>query len=99
MRFTTRLLTTCSLLILSSLSVAMQVDSGTGSVHRATEAPVGPEFVVQQGVGVTLDQAVVQVRRQYPGGKIVSAETRGGTHVIKVLTAEGTVKTVRISAR
>ena len=49
--------------------------------------------------GMSLEQAVAQVRRQYPGGKIVSAETRGDTHVIKVLTAEGTVRTVRIPAR
>ena len=49
--------------------------------------------------GMTLQQAVAQVRRQYPGGKIVSAETQGDTHVIKVLTAEGTVRTVRIPAR
>jgi hypothetical protein len=56
-----------------------------------------------QGRGMTLEQAVAQVRRQYPGGKIVSADTRvsGGreTHVIKVLTADGTVKTVRIPGR
>ena len=56
-----------------------------------------------QGSGMTLEQAVAQVRRQYPGGKIVSAETRvsGGreTHVIKVLTEEGTVKTVRVPGR
>jgi hypothetical protein len=77
----------------------MQVDSVAGSAHGGTEAPVVPELVVRQGGGVTLDQAVAQVRRQYPGGKIVSAETRGGTHVIKVLTAEGTVRTVRIPAR
>ena len=51
-----------------------------------------------QGNGVTLDQAVEQVRRQYPGGKIVSAETRGKSHVIKVLTADGTVRTIRIPA-
>jgi len=52
-----------------------------------------------QGSGMTLSQAVAQVRRQY-GGRIVSAETKvsGGreTHVIKVLTDDGKVKTVRI---
>lgn len=47
----------------------------------------------------SLNQAVERVRRQY-NGRIVSAETqvrRGRqTHVIKVLTSDGTVKTVRI---
>jgi len=99
MRLTTQLLTTCILLMFSSLSVAMQVDSVAGSASGGTEVPTGPDLATQQGGGLTLDQAVQQVRRQYPGGKIVSAETQGGTHVIKVLTAEGTVRTVRISAR
>ena len=96
MRYATRLLPTCILLISSSLSVAMQVDSAAAS---AIAVPTVPDLVAQQGGGLTLDQAVERVRRQYPGGKIVSAETRGGTHVIKVLTAEGTVRTVRIPAR
>lgn len=47
----------------------------------------------------SLDQAVEQVRRQY-NGRIVSAKTevRGGqeTHVIKVLTDDGKVRTVQV---
>lgn len=50
---------------------------------------------------VTLEQAVRRVRKQY-GGRILSAETRGSgarrQHVIKVLTDEGRVHTVRINA-
>ncbi|MFK8053685.1 MAG: PepSY domain-containing protein [Woeseiaceae bacterium] len=50
---------------------------------------------------VTLEQAVRRVRKQY-GGRILSAETRGSggrrQHVIKVLTDEGRVRTVRINA-
>jgi hypothetical protein len=52
--------------------------------------------------GMTLEQAVAQVRRQY-NGRIVSAETQvsGGReiHVIKVLTSDGKVKTVRVPGR
>ena len=98
MRLMTQLLTTCILLISSSLSVAMQVSVVVGTPGGGFEAPAGLVLAARQG-GLSLDQAVQQVRRQYPGGKIVSAETRDGTHVIKVLTAEGTVRTVRISAR
>ena len=58
-----------------------------------------PELTVQQQSCLTLNQAVEQVRRQY-NGRIVSADTEvsGGreTHVIKVLTSDGTVRTVRI---
>lgn len=52
--------------------------------------------------GPTLSQAVEQVRRQY-NGRIVSAETQmqgnREVHVIKVLTDDGKVKTVRVPGR
>jgi uncharacterized membrane protein YkoI len=57
---------------------------------------------VAQRDGPSLGEAVEQVRRQYQG-RIVSAETemRGNreVHVIKVLTDDGKVKTVRIPGR
>jgi hypothetical protein len=69
-----------------------------GAVASQSGAPAG----VRQGNGMTLEQAVAQVRRQY-NGQIVSAETRvrGGQeiHVIRVLTSDGTVKTVEIPGR
>lgn len=102
MRLTTQLLTTCMLLIFSSMSVAVQVDSVAGSASGGTEAPARSDLIAQQGGGLTLDQAVQQVRKQY-NGRIVSAETRvsGGqeTHIIKVLTSDGKVKTVRVPGR
>ena len=56
-----------------------------------------------QSNGVTLSQAVEQVRRKYKGGQIVSADTKvsGGreTHVIRVLTADGKVKTERVPGK
>jgi uncharacterized membrane protein YkoI len=50
---------------------------------------------------VSLSEAVAQVKREY-GGRILEAETREQNgrrvHVIKVLTSEGRVRTVRIPA-
>ncbi len=67
----------------------------------ANESPP-PALSAMQSNGVTLSQAVEQVRRQY-NGRIVSAETQvsGGreTHVIKVLTEDGKVKTVRVAGK
>jgi hypothetical protein len=57
---------------------------------------------VAQGSGMTLNQAVEQVRRQY-NGRIVSAETKISgnreVHHIKVLLDDGKVKTVQIQGR
>ncbi|MGH8194498.1 MAG: PepSY domain-containing protein [Woeseiaceae bacterium] len=59
-------------------------------------------FVVAQQDGPSLSEAVEMVRRQY-NGRIVSAETQVNgnreIHVIKVLTEDGKVKTVRIPGR
>lgn len=50
---------------------------------------------------VSLSEAVARVKREY-GGRILEAETREQNgrrvHVIKVLTREGRVRTVRIPA-
>ncbi len=50
---------------------------------------------------VSLSEAVARVKREY-GGRILEAETREQSgrrvHVIKVLTREGRVRTVRIPA-
>ncbi|HLT91977.1 MAG TPA: hypothetical protein VKZ85_13660 [Woeseiaceae bacterium] len=58
-------------------------------------------FVAQQD-GPSLSEAVERVRRQYRG-RIVSAETHVSgnreVHVIKVLTEDGKVKTVRVPGR
>ena len=94
--------TACVLLGLAVASQAMQADRstavGTGSAGEGTAA--GLEAF--QGGGKSLSEAVEQVRRQY-GGRIISAETQvsGGreVHVIKVLTDDGKVKTVRVQGR
>ncbi|NBC22206.1 MAG: hypothetical protein GVY21_01885 [Gammaproteobacteria bacterium] len=70
--------------------------AGAGSVM----APVtGAATAVRDEV--SLSEAVAQVKREY-GGRILEAETREQNgrrvHVIKVLTREGRVRTVRIPA-
>ncbi len=84
------------LLISLLLAAAAPAKAMSGSVVP----PDGPpQAFVTQSNGMTLSQAVEQVRRQY-GGRIVSAETRRegkqDVHHIKVLTADGKVKTVKV---
>lgn len=62
----------------------------------------GTYQVAQQGGGMTLSQAIEQVRRQ-TGGKILSAETRREgnreVHHIKVLINDKQVRTFKIPGR
>jgi hypothetical protein len=89
------------LIAVSGSAEAFESDRTTIAIGGVV-APDGLSKQVFQGSGMTLEQAVAQVRKQY-NGRIVSAETRvsGGqeTHVIKVLTSDGKVKTVRIPGR
>jgi len=59
-----------------------------------------PLLQVVQSDGVSLSEAIEQVRRR-TGGRVVSAETKvqGGreVHHIKVLTADGKVKTHKVN--
>ena len=103
MRSIIHMLLSCILLCVALPAAALQVDPDV-------PVPLPPEFDVvtisgletYQGGGVTLAQAVQQVRRQYKG-QIVSATTSVSgnreTHVIKVLTQDGKVKTVRVAGR
>ena len=92
-------LTACLMATFASAGHATQVTAGTE--FRQVRNTVVEQAAFQRS-GMTLSQAVEQVRRQY-GGRIVSAETKvsGGreTHVIKVLTDDGKVKTVRIPGK
>jgi hypothetical protein len=85
----------------------MLLAGGDGNAAQRTagvfEEATPPAFeALQQCNGITLSQAVEQVRRQY-NGRIVSAETQVSgsceTHVIKVLTQDGKVKTVRVAGK
>lgn len=93
------LLTT--LLISIALTASAQGIAAQRVEIIANESPP-PALSAMQGDGVTLSQAVEQVRRQY-NGRIVDAKTEvsGGreTHMIKVLTEDGKVKTVRVAGK
>ncbi len=73
-----------------------------GSAFAAVDRDDAQRITVAQSGGMTLNQAVEQVKRQY-GGRIVSAETRmegnREMHHIKVLTEDGKVKTVKVPGR
>jgi hypothetical protein len=66
------------------------------------ESPQRAPFMLADGGGKTLNQAVEQVRRQYKDGRIISAETKvsGGreVHHIRVMV-DGKVKTVKVNGR
>lgn len=66
---------------------------------QRAEPRFAERLLVAQRNCTSLSEAVEQVRRQY-GGRIVSAETRRRgnreTHVIRVMTEDGQVKTVNI---
>lgn len=89
------------------LLITIVLTAGGPAVATQIERNVAPEATppslsAMQGGGLTLSEAVERVRRQY-NGRIVSAETKCNgnreTHVIKVLTQDGKVKTVRVPGK
>ena len=92
----------CFTLCSANTADAFQVEQNVGPAIGDAQIPAPPALDSFQRGGMTLSQAVEQVRRQY-GGQIVSAETRVSgnreTHIIKVLTQDGKVKTVRVPGR
>ena len=92
-------LTTWLMLAVTLPAFAFQAPASPDVAAGAPDEPEAPDLQVNQAGCTTLGQAVEQVRRQH-NGRIVSAETRvsGGreTHIIKVLTSDGKVRTVRV---
>lgn len=84
------------------LLTALLLGASWGNAFASTGPGYGDNIVFAQGGGMTLNQAVEQVRRQY-GGRIVSAETRmegnREMHHIRVVTDDGKVKTVKVPGR
>ena len=84
-------------------SHAMLVNDGHITPAGATFVVEAPEDVATQGGGMTLSEAVAQVKRRGNVKQVISAETEvsGGreTHVIKVLTKDGQVRTHRIPGK
>ncbi len=83
-------------LLASGQGIAAQVAAGV------EQESTPPALEAMQSNGVSLSQAVEQVRRQY-NGRILSAVTQVNgdreVHEIKVLTQDGTVKTVRVQGK
>lgn len=102
MRMITTMLLCCIMLCTAQGAVALQVGQNGVPATDNAFGPQASDLDTFQGGGMTLSQAVEQVRRQY-NGQIVSAETRVSgnkeTHIIKVLTQDGKVKTVRVPGR
>jgi hypothetical protein len=102
MRTLLKTLLISSLLTLTGSVFAAQLSVGASPEYGAVVAGGNAENTAMQGGGVSLSQAVEQVRRQYKG-QIVSAttEVKGNreVHVIRVLTDDGKVKTVRVQGR
>lgn len=92
-----------SAVLLLAAGAAQAMPAATAGDGAGRVAGAGPAVPVGASVRncISLEQAVRRVRKQY-GGRIISAETRGSgdrrVHVIKVLTDDGTVRTVRIPA-
>jgi hypothetical protein len=100
-----RILSTILLAVMLSAAPTLLLAGRPGAEPRQAQLPAaGGErrIMLAQSGGPSLGEAVEQVRRQY-NGRIVSAETRMSgnreMHVIKVLTDDGKVKTVRIPGR
>lgn len=97
MRILLTILTTAILAAPGAPLLAWQSTSAIES-EALEHVPLANTAMRQAGCK-SLSEAVEQVRRDN-NGRIVSAETQvsGGreTHIIKVLTSDGTVKTVRV---
>ena len=104
-RFLPTLLIACALLFAQPIYAQnLKSVASVSSNALALEATQSErqEIRIVQSDGLTLSEAVEQVRRQY-NGRIVSAETRRSgnreVHHIKVLMDGGKVKTVKINGR
>ena len=97
-----RTLLMTSLLALAGPVLAIQPGVGDAAEYGAAYMSEPSMAGVMQGGGVTLEQAVAQVRRKY-NGRILSAVTKVNgnreVHEIKVLLDDGTVKTERITGK
>ena len=100
MRMTLTLVLLGALALLPLRAEAFDIEQALKEQH--VQYAGAPDYRVAQQGGMTLSQAIEQVRRQ-TGGRVVSAETRiqGGreVHHIKVLTKDGKVKTHKVNGR
>lgn len=99
-----KLLHTISARLLLPLLLTLATLPTLSTAQAAGHAPRehAPKAIVLAQSEVSLDAAVAMVRQRY-GGKVISAKTVGKpgnrVHVIKVLSDEGRVRTVRVDAQ
>jgi len=90
------------LLLVSTLLLPLAADARLRAVVEAEPAAPTPYEVAQRD-GMSLNEAIESVRRRGDVERVLSADTRveGGreVHHIKVMTKDGTVKTVRVNGR
>jgi hypothetical protein len=102
MRTLLKTLLISSVLTLTGPVFATQLSIGDSAEYGAVIAADIVDNMAMQGGGVSLSQAVEQVRRQYKG-QIVDARTKvkgnREVHVIRVLTEDGKVKTVEVQGK
>ena len=90
------------LLLMSTLLLPLAADARLRAVVEADLAAPTPYGVARRD-GMSLNEAIESVRRRGDVERVLSADTRveGGreVHHIKVMTKDGTVKTVRVNGR
>jgi len=90
------------LLLISTLLLPLAADARLRTAVEVDRTAPTP-FEVAQRDGKSLNQAIESVRRRGDVERVLSADTRveGGreVHYIKVMTKDGTVKTVRVNGR
>ncbi len=94
MRIATRLLTAA---LAAALLASAAVEARVAPPAPAIATEFAPYSAAQRRC-MSLSQAVDSVRRRGNVERVISAETRGDTHHIKVLTKDGKVRTHRVPA-
>lgn len=89
------------LMLLAGQASALPRDLSAVTAAASTRAPTQVTAAPQARDAVSLDQAVAMVRRQ-TGGRIIKANSTSSNgrtiHMIRVLTQDGKVFTVRVDA-
>lgn len=103
MRFLSTLLLGLVLFLGPAAGHAFDLEDALRQAQSHGGQNAGPDLrTTQSNGGVSLSEAISQVRRQ-TGGQILSAETKVSgnreVHHIKVLTKDGKVKTVKVQGR
>ena len=78
--------------------LAMTAVEARVATTPAPAADAQPSIVVAQRGCMSLSQAIDSIRRRGNVERVISAETRGNTHHIKVLTKDGKVRTHQVPA-